>query len=350
MTSTVTMTDADFDTVVLGSAKPVLVDFWAVWCGPCKQVAPILDEIAGEQDGLVVAKLNVDESPVTAASQGITSIPTLNVYSGGQLVKQIVESRAQAGAAPRTRRLPRLSRTPSAMDVRATRGDSGPIVAEVSRTAGPPGLPDLRRRGQVRRRDRPRRAGVPAAAPDQRGRRHRTDHLPSPGGSALAPWVIGFCGSQRLIPTWVTTSRTFSAGCLISASAWEESTGSSVRAPTRHCVSSSAERRHDRRRYVRLEHRRRPGTSGPHGQGRCPRTPVGRTRARRQPHGHHRQHDECPIPGTAAPTPGSRVMDSSEAVVAEDLARRIEGRLAAIGTQVLLTRPQPIPQPRGGRG
>lgn len=90
MTATVTVTDADFDQQVLGSDKPVLVDFWAAWCGPCKQVAPILEEIAGEQDNLVVAKLNVDENPVVAAAQGIVSIPTMNVYSGGQLVKQIV--------------------------------------------------------------------------------------------------------------------------------------------------------------------------------------------------------------------------------------------------------------------
>ena len=103
MTATVTVTDMDFDECVLRSDKPVLVDFWAAWCGPCKQVAPILEEIAGEHDALVVAKLNVDESPVTAAAQGITSIPTLNVYSGGQLVKQIV------GAKPKQALLRELS-------------------------------------------------------------------------------------------------------------------------------------------------------------------------------------------------------------------------------------------------
>lgn len=103
MTATVTVTDMDFDDLVLRSDKPVLVDFWAAWCGPCKQVAPILAEIADEHDSLTVAKLNVDENPVTAAAAGITSIPTLNVYSGGQLVKQIV------GAKPKQALLRELS-------------------------------------------------------------------------------------------------------------------------------------------------------------------------------------------------------------------------------------------------
>ena len=89
--NTTTVTDASFDGDVLQSDKTVLVDFWAEWCGPCRMVAPVLEEIASENsDKLVVAKLNVDENPQTAANYGVVSIPTLNVYKGGEVVKQIV--------------------------------------------------------------------------------------------------------------------------------------------------------------------------------------------------------------------------------------------------------------------
>ncbi len=85
------VTDTTFDTEVLMSDKPVVVDFWAEWCGPCRMVSPILEEISNEHgDKISVVKLNVDENPAIAASYRITSIPTLNVYSGGQVVKQII--------------------------------------------------------------------------------------------------------------------------------------------------------------------------------------------------------------------------------------------------------------------
>ncbi|MGA0208365.1 MAG: thioredoxin [Candidatus Nanopelagicales bacterium] len=90
------VTDASFADDVLMSDKPVVVDFWAEWCGPCKMVAPILAEIAAENDGIVIAKLNVDENPQTAASYGITSIPTMNVYQGGQVVKTIIGAKPKA--------------------------------------------------------------------------------------------------------------------------------------------------------------------------------------------------------------------------------------------------------------
>jgi thioredoxin 1 len=95
--STTTVTDASFAEDVLGSAKPVIVDFWAEWCGPCRMVSPILEEIATEYaDKIVVAKLNVDENPKTAANYGITSIPTMNVYSGGEVVKTIIGAKPKA--------------------------------------------------------------------------------------------------------------------------------------------------------------------------------------------------------------------------------------------------------------
>ncbi|MBF5083279.1 thioredoxin [Quadrisphaera sp. INWT6] len=88
------VTDATFDTEVLQSDKPVLVDFWAPWCGPCRQVSPIIEEIASENsEALDVVKVNTDENPRTSAAYGITSIPTLNVYKGGELVKQIIGAR-----------------------------------------------------------------------------------------------------------------------------------------------------------------------------------------------------------------------------------------------------------------
>ncbi|WP_326826596.1 thioredoxin [Streptosporangium sp. NBC_01639] len=91
------VTDASFEADVLKSDKPVIVDFWAEWCGPCRQVAPILEEIANEQaEKLTVVKLNVDENPSTAGNYGVLQIPTLNVYKNGEVVKQIIGAKPKA--------------------------------------------------------------------------------------------------------------------------------------------------------------------------------------------------------------------------------------------------------------
>ena len=85
------VTDANFQTDVIGSAKPVLVDFWAEWCGPFRMVTPILEDIAAQHgDTLSIVKLNVDENPRTAAALAITSLPTLAVFQDGQMVKTII--------------------------------------------------------------------------------------------------------------------------------------------------------------------------------------------------------------------------------------------------------------------
>jgi thioredoxin 1 len=91
------VTDNNFDAEVLESETPVLVDFWAPWCGPCRVVAPVLEEIAGEREDLRIVKLNIDENQQTAARFQVLSIPTMILFKGGQPVKTVI------GAYPKQR-------------------------------------------------------------------------------------------------------------------------------------------------------------------------------------------------------------------------------------------------------
>jgi thioredoxin 1 len=93
---TTQLTDATFDETIGGATEPVLVDFWAEWCGPCKMIAPILDEIASEQAGkLTVAKLNIDDNPAAAQRFGVMSIPTLILFQGGEPKKTLVGAKGK---------------------------------------------------------------------------------------------------------------------------------------------------------------------------------------------------------------------------------------------------------------
>ena len=91
------VTDNNFAAEVLEAGQPVLVDFWAPWCGPCRIIAPHLEELDSEREDLTVVKINVDENPQTAAKYGIMSIPTLILFKNGQVAKQVV------GALPKSR-------------------------------------------------------------------------------------------------------------------------------------------------------------------------------------------------------------------------------------------------------
>ncbi len=90
------VTDAEFDEKVLKAGLPVLIDFWAAWCGPCRMMSPVIDEVAKSYDGkVIVMKMNVDENPLTPAKYGVRGIPNLKVFKGGAVVNEVV------GAVPR---------------------------------------------------------------------------------------------------------------------------------------------------------------------------------------------------------------------------------------------------------
>ncbi len=90
------VTDENFEAEVLNNDKPVLLDFWAEWCGPCKMIGPVLEEISAERDDIVIAKMNIDDNPETPTSFGVRSIPTLLIFKGGEAVATTMGAKPKA--------------------------------------------------------------------------------------------------------------------------------------------------------------------------------------------------------------------------------------------------------------